>query len=814
MEQQASVVAFESVLAEADVPDKRWRLANYEILGEIGRGGMGVIYRARQRHSRRIVALKRMLTYHADSHETLARFRREVEAAASLDHPNILPIYEVSETADGIPFFSMKLAVGGSLRTAAAVLRSKPRECVRLTVKVARAIDYAHARGILHRDLQPGNILLDARGEPLVSDFGLAKWLNQDTDLTQTLTTFGTPGYIAPEQAEGADFSPAADIYSLGAILFNLLVGRPPFVGATALSVIRQAAATPAPRLRSFAPSLSRDLEIIVARCLDREPKARYQTAGALAEDLERWLEGRSIIARRLRLPARVWRWSRRNPLLAGAATTCLLLATALVWLLRERLFVNSPTPPPEKSIAVLPFANLTGNPDNAYFADGLQEEILTRLSKVAALKVISRASTERFVGARTDLRKIAQQLGVANIVEGSVQKRDDAVRVSVQLIDARKDQHLWAETYDRKLSDIFKVETDIARNLADKLEARLTHREARGVAVQPTTNPEAYELYLRANYFFNKRNAEGLRKALDLFTQATQLDPNFARAYAGIADIYGRMPTYNLASAKECLPVGRAAALKALELDDDLAEAHAAYAGVLSSEYQFAEGRAHFERAIELDPNNAIAHETLGLEIFMNFGEPDRGLAEVRRAQELDPLSLIVNTLLGMAYYRLRQYDQAITQLHKTLELDPNFHVAHQVVAQAFDMQGRFDEAISECRKGLETSDAPVLLAALGHAYAREGKPSEALEVLQQLQTQSEKRFVAAANFAWVYLGLGNKEQALHWLERGYEDGSLYGIKMDPFFDPLRGDPRFEQLVARVFSETESTSPPPAAIP
>src|SRR6266581_2235112 len=326
--------SFAAALAEIDVRDADWRAGNYQILEEIGRGGMGVIYRARQRHSRRIVALKRVLIYQADSRETLARFRREAEAAASLDHPNILPIYEVSETEDGFPYFSMKLAAGGSLRTAASALRGKTRECVQLMAKVARAIACAHGQGILHRDLQPGNILFDARGEPLVSDFGLAKWLDEESDLTQTLTTFGTPGYIAPEQAEDAHFGPAADIYSLGAILFNLLANRPPFIGANALSVIRQAAATPAPKLRSFVPSLDRDLEIVVARCLERDPKARYQTAGALAEDLERWLEGRPIIARPVRAPARLWRWSRRNPILAGAFAACLLLALAVVWLL------------------------------------------------------------------------------------------------------------------------------------------------------------------------------------------------------------------------------------------------------------------------------------------------------------------------------------------------------------------------------------------------------------------------------------------------------------------------------------------------
>src|SRR6266496_2957132 len=307
---EVSRAIFESAIAEVNVPDKQWRLGDYEILDEIGRGGMGVIYLARQRHPQRIVAVKRVLDYHADSHETLRRFRREADAAASLDHPNILPIYEVSESEDGLPFFSMKFATGGSLHDAAPYLRSEPRKCVQLMAKVARATEYAHSRGILHRDLKPGNILLDDRGEPLVSDFGLAKWLDANKELTKSLTTFGTPGYIAPEQAERTadDLTPAADVYSLGAILFDLLTGRPPFLGDNPLSVIRQASETAAPKLRSIASSLDRDLETICARCLERDPKARYQSAGDLATDLERWLDGRPIIARPVSPPARIWR--------------------------------------------------------------------------------------------------------------------------------------------------------------------------------------------------------------------------------------------------------------------------------------------------------------------------------------------------------------------------------------------------------------------------------------------------------------------------------------------------------------------------
>src|SRR6266436_4846806 len=327
---EVSRAAFESVIAEVDVPDKQWRLGDYEILDEIGRGGMGVIYLARQRHPHRIVAVKRVLNYHADSHETLIRFRREADAAASLDHPNILPIYEVSESEDGLPFFSMKFATGGSLRAVGPALRGKPRECVQVMAKVARAVEYAHSQGILHRDLKPGNVLLDGRGEPMVSDFGLAKWLEPTGRLTRTPSIFGTPGYIAPEQVNGSEgkLTASADVYSLGAVLFDLLTGRPPFTGEHALRTIQQAAEKPAPKLRSLDPGIDRDLETICAKSLERDPHARYRSAGELAEDLERWVRGHSIVARPVSPPVLLWRWSRRNPIVAGMAALLFAMAT------------------------------------------------------------------------------------------------------------------------------------------------------------------------------------------------------------------------------------------------------------------------------------------------------------------------------------------------------------------------------------------------------------------------------------------------------------------------------------------------------
>jgi serine/threonine protein kinase len=359
---EVSRAVYEGVLAEADAPGKPWQLGNYEILDQIGCGGMGVIYRARQRHSRRIVAVKRVLSYRADSHGALQRFRREAQAVASLDHPNILPIYEVSESEDGLPFFSMKLAEKGSLHENAASLRNQPSKCVELMAKVARAVEYAHSRGVLHRDLKPGNILLNDRGEPLVSDFGLAKLLDGNNDLTRSLTTFGTAGFIAPEQAGGtaAAFTQAADVYSLGAVLFNVLTGRPPFLGSNPVSVIRQASETPAPRLRSLAPSLDRDLETICAHCLERDPSARYQSAGDLAADLERWLDGRPILARPISPPVRVWRWSQRNPKLVGATLAGLVLGAAGVSLFRGELFPLSQFNSPDRSRAVLSVTDST----------------------------------------------------------------------------------------------------------------------------------------------------------------------------------------------------------------------------------------------------------------------------------------------------------------------------------------------------------------------------------------------------------------------------------------------------------------------
>ena len=474
---EVSQASYQSVLAEVDAPHKPWFLGNYEILEQIGCGGMGVIYRARQRHSRRIVAVKRVLSYRADSHGALQRFRREAQAVASLDHPNILPIYEVSESDDGLPFFSMKFAEKGSLHEAVASLRDEPRKCVQLMAKVARAVEYAHSRGVLHRDIKPGNILLNDRGEPLVSDFGLAKLLDANKDLTRSLTTFGTAGFIAPEQAGDAavDLTPAADIYSLGAVLFNVLAGRPPFLGSNPVSVIRQASETQAPKLRSVAPSLDRDLETICARCLERDPKARYQSAADLADDLERWLGGHPIVARPVSPLARIWRWSQRNPKLVGAATAGLILGAAAVWLFRGELFPASQFNPPDRSIAVLPFTDSSETKDQEYLCDGISEEILHTLAQIDGLRVVGRASSFSLKGKNT--REVGEKLNVGNVLEGRLQRQGNRIRVTAELIDARNGFRVWTETYNRELDGAFALQDEIARSIVDALKIKFAVR-------------------------------------------------------------------------------------------------------------------------------------------------------------------------------------------------------------------------------------------------------------------------------------------------------------------------------------------------
>jgi TolB-like protein/DNA-binding winged helix-turn-helix (wHTH) protein/Flp pilus assembly protein TadD len=456
------------------------------------------------------------------------------------------------------------------------------------------------------------------------------------------------------------------------------------------------------------------------------------------------------------------------------------------------------------RSIAVLPFENLSGNPENAYFTDGIQEEILMRLAKIADLKVVSRTSTVRYKRSPENLREIATQLGVANVLEGSVQRTADRVHVNVQLIKAASDTHLWAEAYDRKLTDIFAVESDIAKTIADTLQAKLTGSEQNAIAAQPTENTEAYQLYLRGRYLWNRRTGENLQKALAYFEQAAEKDPHYALAYAGIADSCVLIPIYAAGTPQDYLPRARAGAQKAVELDDTLAEAHTSLAYVFFYDFENAQSVKEFERAISLNPNYAMAHLWYGLGPLSAMGEFERAIAEEKRALELDPISPIINADLGTVYTLARRYDEAIAQLRDTVEMNPQFYGGHRCLGWALELKGATGEAIAEYHKAFELSDDPMMLAMLAHAEASIGKQNQARQILGQLTEEAKARYVPAYAFAVIYLALGEKDHALDWLEQAARDHDGFYtnlIKVEPFLDPLRGDPRFETLVSRILS-------------
>jgi Predicted integral membrane protein len=462
----------------------------------------------------------------------------------------------------------------------------------------------------------------------------------------------------------------------------------------------------------------------------------------------------------------------------------------------------------PQKSIAVLPFDNLSRDPDNAFFAEGVQDEILTRLSKVADLKVISRTSTQRFKSAPENLPEIAKQLGVANILEGSVQKSQDKVRVNVQLINAPNDDHLWADIYDRKLTDLFAVESDIAKTIADTLQAKLTGSEKMALAARPTENQEAYQLYLKGRFFWNKRTAADLRKSIDYFQEAITKDPGYAQAYAALAQSWLLLPGYSGGTPIECFPQAETAAKKALSLDEKSADAHAAL-GMVKQLFNFdALGAiAEFQRAIELDPNDATAHHWFANHSLSATGQIGREITEIQRALELDPLSLIINTNLGQAYIYANRFDEAIAQLRKTVEMDEGFYFAHWILGEALELKGQLPEAMAEYQKAISLNDDPFPKALLGHLYGKLGRKDDALQILHQVLEARKHRYSEAYALTLLYLGLGDHEEALKWLEQGYRerDGFNVGvIRVDQFLAPLHSDPRFEALAEKIVPSRE----------
>ena len=882
----------DDLLGEIHGHDADWLLGNYQILEEIGRGGMGVIYRARQRHSRRIVALKRILSCHADSQDTLMRFRREAQAAANLDHPNILPIYEVGETHEGLPFFSMKFAGGGNLLEAGPALRGDPRRVITLMAKVTRAVQYAHDKGILHRDLKPGNILLDGSGEPLVSDFGLAKWLEPTGRVTHTPTIFGTPGYIAPEQVNGSagNLPRTADVYSLGAVLFDLLTGQPPFVGEHALKTIQQATEKPAPKLRSLAPGLDRDLETICAKSLERDPKARYQSAGELGDDLERWLHGHSIVARPVSPPVHLWRWVRRNPLVAQMAALLLTMATVVGVMISKAQTV---VPFTARGIAVLPFESLSSDKESAFFAYGVYDGVWSKLAKLANLKVINHNSVAKYHGAH-DTQEIGRALDVAYVLTGNVQRQGASIRLNAELFDVRRNARVWAEEYDRDLSDLFALQGEIAQKIADKLGVGVSPTEKTEFQDVPTSDLTSYDAYLRAkdllyNIALSTRQKEDLFQAVELLDQAVARDPVFFDAYCQLAGAHDRIYFGAFDHSDARLKSAESVVQSIQRLQPERGETHLA----LAQHYYYA--YRDYERATQ---ELVLAHLTLPNEsripllagyIDRRQGNWDKSLAEMMQALELNPRDFSVLEQITLTYEALGRYKEMAATLDRTLAIAPS-DVPSRVRRAVVDLENRADPKPFETTIDKVLADDPN--AALGFvnpwllvvlrerdsagvervlsnmgddgcfdeyipfpngwceglaAWGR-GDESRARAAFESARKELTEKVHSQPNYAAALCALGvvdallgNKEDAIREGERAVEltpvsrnaiEGATlvrylaviyawagekdravqrlaetttlpashisYGyLRLHPLWDPLRGDPRFEAIVA-----------------
>jgi serine/threonine-protein kinase len=773
---------------------------DYELLEQIGRGGQGVVFRARQKSLNRVVALKVINLGQWASQAHVKRFRREAEAAARLEHPCIVPIYEVGER-DGSCYFSMKFVEGGQLDDVAKRKRMPPRRAAELIAKVAWTVHYAHEHGILHRDIKPGNILLDANGQPHLTDFGLARLVEFESSVTQALDVLGTPSYMAPEQAVGnnAAVSSATDVYGLGAVLYQLLTGQPPFAGGTTYETIKLLEDTEPRPPRLLNPKVDRDLSTISLRCLEKDPKRRYSSALALAEDLERWLKHEPIQARRTGIIARSTKWVRRNPKLVAAGVAGLLLGAAAIWLLRGELFRTSQFNPPEKSIAVLPFLDGSQAKNQEYFCNGISEEILNALAKIDGLRVVGRTSSFSFKGKRANVGEIGKKLNVGNVLEGSLRREGNRVRISAQLIDTRSGFHVWTETYDRELAGVFALQDDITRSVVEALKIKL--------AVTPSAheqrNTEGYDLYLQGLYFSNKSSEEDLRRALNFFQRAIEKDPTFSRAWTGIAKVW-----YFLADVYvkplDAYPASKEAALKAIALDDKDAEAHCYLSEAKRVlDWDLAGADAELKRALQLDPNSASAHLFSGLHPLFR-SELENGLQLVLKAEKLDPISPIISYVATAAYLANNRIDDAVAEGQRTLQLDPNYFYLDSVLAAAYRDKGNFPEAMALYSKAQEATHLPS--SGLAITYARMGWQTEAQNIFAQLLQAREKRYVSAPLIAAVSVALGDKEGAFRELERAYAEhsGVLQWIAFLPEFRALHSDARFPQLLRRISASQE----------
>jgi eukaryotic-like serine/threonine-protein kinase len=823
------------------------KLGRYEIRSKIGEGGMGEVYLAEDTRLHRKVALKILPAELATNKDRMRRFEQEAQAAAALNHPNIAHIYEIVESAD-THFIAMEFIDGVTLRAKIHSEHTELRKVLRFLQHSAEGLAKAHAAGIVHRDLKPDNIMVTRDGHAKILDFGLAKLIEQPpmpgavssevatAVMPQPHSTpgaiLGTVGYMSPEQAQGKtkEIDQRSDIFSFGCILFEAATGKKPFEGDSVIKSLHKVVYEPAPPITDFNPTAPADLQHIVRRCLAKDPDERYQSIKEVAielKELRRELEAGAGIDTTVPPPPKKFGvtssgrtasslqtlpsedgsqsthpLSSAEYLVSGIRSHKLTAAIVLVALLIGAvtlayfLFVRS-AKPSINSVAVMPFVNVSKDPNTEYLSDGISDSLINDLSQLSQLKVIARSSTFRYKGKEIDPEEVAKTLGVGAIVTGRVTQRGDDLQINVELTNTQDKTQMWGAQYNRRATDLQAVQSEITRTVSEKLRLRLTGAQEQKLTKQATQNPQAYQLYLNGLFYLRKGNFENQKKALDYFTQAVALDPKFALAYASIAGTYISL-TESGADPKELLVKGRGAAQKAVELDDSLAEAHSALAGIRRDEWDWLGAESEYKRAIELNPNLAGAHSNYA-GYLSRMGRTAEALTENKRAQELDPLRISAKSSEGTILYFAHRYDEAIQVLQNVIKLQPDYAVAHVYLGYTYAAKGQYAEAIAAYQKDISFGgETPSTLCYLGYAYAKSGKRDEALDMLNKLKTTKEH--VSPAELATLYEGLGDKDAALESLERAYREHDLQMQYLKaPWYDGLRSEARFQDLMRRV---------------
>jgi eukaryotic-like serine/threonine-protein kinase len=799
----------------------------YRVIREIGRGGMGTVYlaeRADQQYEKQ-VAIK-LIKRGMDTDSVLRHFRKERQILAGFDHPNIARLFDGGTTEDGLPYFVMEYVEGLPIDEYCDAHRLGVAERLKLFREVCAAVSYAHRRLVIHRDIKRSNILVTSEGVPKLLDFGIAKILQTDNAAESMLTLTGmrpmTPEYASPEQVRGDPVTAASDVYSLGVVLYELLTGSSPYRltshspreverAITEQEPTPPSTATPENNRKSvraglaFAnrKSLRGDIDNIVLMALRKEPGRRYQSVDQFADDIRRYLEARPVLARKDTLVYRAGKFIRRNPVLVGAASVCALLALVIIWLTLPDF--TAPTLAPQKSIAVLPFQNISADPGNAYLADGIQEEILTRLSKIADLKVISRASAQRYKSKPANVREVAQQLGVAHLLEGTVQKAADQVRVNVELINAQTGSYLWADKFDRNFVDIFSAESEIATKIAETLQAKLSGSERRAISAYPTKNTKAYDLYLKGRYHWRNFYAPGYERVREYYEQAIALDPSYAPAYVGLS-VYHSLAAANGIFSPDHWPLAEEALRKALSLDDALPEAYNALAAIeIYYKRNWPAAERAFRRGIELDPNFGELRTHYGL-CLSYLGRFSEAIDQNNRGLELDPFFQGANLHYGVILFFSRDYERAAAQWAKTLEIFPDYAAAHDWLGEVCAKRGMAQEAINHWCAALKLNGQSETAQLVEQTFTTAGFEAAVHALGQrQLQELDRKRargeYVAAANYVFANLRCGKIEEAIRGLPKMVEEPNWFALQLrvNPVFDPLRADPRFEKIASSV---------------